>query len=357
MKFNYQSHSLKSGIYKITNIHTGRIYIGQAKRFKERWASHSAALRSSKHQNKFLQNDFNKCKEELGHDDFLVFEVIEVMEGSTKESRNKREEEYIGEIYQSLLPDGSRACYNFRQKVTDKERTHYSSSPEETKRKQSESMKKLWDDPEYKVAALERMHTGKKIALGDETFRAELGASISSSKKANGAFISEKLKERWADPESRKAISEKLKEVLSTDESRQRKKEAYLKVKAQREADPVKLEEYKRKCSEHSKRLWEDGLIPREQSEETRAILSAKAKERFASGGMDHLKAHCFKATAYKVIGPDGNLMTIENLSKFCKENGFSFFKFKRMLKGITPSYEGYKLPPPSTQSSEDATI
>jgi group I intron endonuclease len=352
MKFNYQSYSLKPGIYKITNTHSNRIYIGQAKRLKERWASHSAGLRSNKHQNKFLQNDFNKCKEELGHDDFLVFEVIEVMEGSTKEERNKREEWWISQHY-----DNQGSCYNFRQKVTDKERTHYSSSPEETKRKQSESMKKLWDDPEYKVAALERMHTGKKIALGDETFRAELGASISSSKKANGALISEKLKERWADPESRKAISEKLKEVLSTDESRQRKKEAYLKVKAQREVDPVKLEEYKRKCSEHSKRLWEDGLIPREQSEETRALLSAKAKERFASGGMDHLKAHCFKATAYEVIGPDDNLMTIENLSKFCKENGFSFFKFKRMLKGITPSYKGYKLPLSSTQSSEDATI
>lgn len=357
MKFNYQSHSLKPGIYKITNIHTGRIYIGQAKSFKKRWYQHCISLRGNKHQNKFLQNDFNKCKEELGHDDFLVFEVVEVMEGSTKESRNKREEECIGENYQSLLPDGSRVCYNFRQKVTDKERTHYSSNPEETKRKQSESMKKLWDDPEYKVAALERMHTGKKVALGDETFRAELGASISASKKANGALISEKLKERWADPESRKAISEKLKEVLSTDESRQRKREAYLKVKAEREADPVKLEEYKRKCSEHSKRLWEDGLIPREQSEETRAFLSAKAKERFASGGMDHLKAHCFKATAYEVVGPDGNLMTIDNLSKFCKENGFSFFKFKRMLKGITPSYEGYKLPLSSTPSSEDAAI
>ena len=352
MKFNYQSHSRKSGIYKITNTHTGRIYIGQAKEIKRRWSQHSSSLRSGRHQNKFLQNDYNKCKEELGHDDFLEFDVIEVMEGSTKKERSDREELEIAKYF-----DKCKVCYNIKEKAGDTERSCYSSNPEETKRKQSESMKKLWDTPEYKVAALERMHTGKKVALDDETFRAELGASISAGKKANGVLISEKLKERWADPESRKAISEKLKEVLSTDESRQRKREAYLKVKAQREADPVKLEEYKRKCSEHSKRLWKEGLIPREQSEETRALLSTKAKQRLASGGMDHLKAHCFKATAYEVIGPDGNLMTIENLSKFCKENGFSFFKFKRMLKGITPSYEGYKLPPSSTQSSEDATI
>lgn len=357
MKYNYQLHANKPGIYKITNTHTGRIYIGQAKEFKERWKSHASSLRNGKHQNKFLQNDYNKCKEELGHDDFLVFEVIEVMEGSTKESRNKREEERIGEIYQSLLPDGSRVCYNFRQKVTDKERTCYSSSPEETKRKQSESMKKLWENPEYKVTALDKMHSGKRIALGDETFRAGLGASISAGKKANGALISEKLKERWADPESRKAISGKLKETLSTEESRQRKREAYLKVKAEREADPVKLEEYKRKCSEHSKKLWEEGFLSREFSNEHRALLSVRAKERLVSGKMEHLRQHGFKATSYKVIGPDGNLMTIDNLSKFCKENGFSFFKFKRMLKGITPCYEGYKLPPSLSQSSEDATI
>lgn len=352
MKFNYQSHSLKPGIYKITNIHSNRIYIGQAKRLKERWTSHSVGLRGNKHQNKFLQNDFNKCKEELGHDDFLVFEVIEVMEGSTKEERNKREEWWISQHY-----DNQGSCYNFKQKVTDKERTHYSSNPEQTKRKQSESMKKLWDIPEYKVAALERMHTGKKVALSDETFRAELGANISATKKANGALISEKLKERWADPESRKAISEKLKETLSTEESRQRKREAYLKVKAKREADPTALEEYKRQCSEHSKKLWEEGFLSREFSDEHRALLSVKAKERIASGKMEHLKTHGFKATAYEVVGPDGNLMTIDNLSKFCKENGFSFFKFKRMLKGITASYEGYKLPLSSSHSSEDATI
>lgn len=37
-----------------------------------------------------MQVDFNKTKELLGHDDFLEFHVLEVMEKSTKEERNKQ---------------------------------------------------------------------------------------------------------------------------------------------------------------------------------------------------------------------------------------------------------------------------
>jgi group I intron endonuclease len=112
MKFNYEEHSLKPGIYKILNTHTNRIYIGQAKRFKERWMGHRSSLRRNKCMNHFFLNDYNKCKAELGHDDFLEFHVLDVMEGSTKEERNKREEEWIEKFY-----DKQQNCYNLKQKV------------------------------------------------------------------------------------------------------------------------------------------------------------------------------------------------------------------------------------------------
>jgi hypothetical protein len=98
MKLFYAQQSLKSGIYKILNTHTNRIYIGQAKRFKQRWSQHKYHLLKGSHGNTFFQHDFNKCKEELGHDDFLEFHVLEVMEGSTKEARNKREEQTYDEL-------------------------------------------------------------------------------------------------------------------------------------------------------------------------------------------------------------------------------------------------------------------
>ena len=133
MKLIYNEASLKPVIYSIRNTHTGRIYIGQAKECKERWKSHISSLRNNHHQNKFLQNDFNKCLEELGADDFLEFEVLEIMEDSTKEERNQREEQVIAEHW-------GKNCYNLRKDVKDKEKSCWSKTPEETKQKLRNSM-------------------------------------------------------------------------------------------------------------------------------------------------------------------------------------------------------------------------
>jgi group I intron endonuclease len=141
MKMNYAEHSLKAGIYKIVNTHTGRVYIGQASRFKERWKAHQRTLLAGKHLNQFLQNDFNKCKETIGHDDFLEFHVIEVLDDSTKEERNKREECWITQTDN---------CYNFQVKVVDTAKLAYSQTPEETADKKSMLMRRLWQSPGFK---------------------------------------------------------------------------------------------------------------------------------------------------------------------------------------------------------------
>ena len=132
MKFIYQEHSLKSGIYKILNIHTSRIYIGQAKEFKERWKAHASSFRLGKHRNKFMMNDFRKCQEQLGHDDFLEFHVLEVLENSTKEERNQKEELWIAQF-----ADGNNSCYNMELKPTKLEASCWSRTPEETSRRRS----------------------------------------------------------------------------------------------------------------------------------------------------------------------------------------------------------------------------
>lgn len=169
MQFNYEGHSLKSGIYKILSTHTNRIYIGQAKRFKARWSAHRNSLLAGKHQNKFFQADFNKSREELGHDDFLEFHVLEVMEGSTKEERNKREEEWIAQHW-----DKQDFCYNFRQKVGVKERECWSRNPEETKRAISKALKgrKVWNEgvPCFKSTRnlLKTIHKGKHYSPDTE---------------------------------------------------------------------------------------------------------------------------------------------------------------------------------------------
>lgn len=113
VKLNYEGNSLKGGIYKIVNCHNGRIYIGSAARFKTRWQhGHARSLEAGKHKNKFLQADFNKCKEELGHDDFLEFHVIQLMENATKEERKIAEQEWIDRYF-----DGGNQCYNLQRKA------------------------------------------------------------------------------------------------------------------------------------------------------------------------------------------------------------------------------------------------
>jgi group I intron endonuclease len=72
MLFDYQGNSLKSGVYKLTNLSNNRIYIGSAKGFKQRWYKHHYALKNNKHSNRFLQADYNKCGEY-----FFKFEFTE----------------------------------------------------------------------------------------------------------------------------------------------------------------------------------------------------------------------------------------------------------------------------------------
>lgn len=216
MQFNYQSHSLKPGIYKITNTHTGRIYIGQAKRFKERWYDHSRKLIAGNHSNRFLQNDYNKCKEEFGNDDFLIFEVIEVMEGSTKQERNDKEETIIATFF-----DKCKTCYNIKEKVESNPRSCYSKTPEETKKKISENSKAYWTRPGFKERHIESM---KEFYLNPENLDKH----------------SEMLKARWSDDSYKVKVVDKLKETWankSEEERRQQTEKAQIAIKEKREKE------------------------------------------------------------------------------------------------------------------------
>lgn len=66
--------SYTSGIYKITNVLTGRCYVGSSVDVDKRLACHLNKLRQNKHQNKELQADFNK----VGEAGFL-FQLIELV--------------------------------------------------------------------------------------------------------------------------------------------------------------------------------------------------------------------------------------------------------------------------------------
>ena len=291
MKFLYQDHANKSGIYKIVNTHTNRIYIGQCKSFKQRWYGHKQSLIKNKHQNKFIQNDYNKCLLELGNDDFLEFHVLEVMENSTKEERNLKEEFYVASLF-----DKQQLCYNFHEKTKSKERSCYSNTPEETFLKKSTSAKRMWESEEYKKNQSEVQKQRTTELWQNEEYRQKHVESI--TKAVQSEETRRNMARRWQDAELRKELGEKSKERWQSEEYRQKH---LLEMKKRWSS-----EEY---CINHSRKMkkyWEN-------NETQRARASQRMKEKMAEKYANQ--------KVYELIDPSGNLVKITNLKEFCKNS------------------------------------
>lgn len=165
MKTYYEGFSKEAGVYKIINIQNGRIYIGSAKRFKERAQGHLKHLRANKHSNKYLQHDFNKCGE-----DSFEFHVIEVVPNSTKEQRFDVEQKYLTEFF-----DKQEQCYNIKSVSVQDERSVFSKDPEKTKEKLRQKSKALWQDPVYvekRISGLRKLNENpeyrKKLSVAQQ---------------------------------------------------------------------------------------------------------------------------------------------------------------------------------------------
>ncbi len=138
MKYFYNGEELNSGIYKIVNTHSGRVYIGGAKQFKTRWETgHGTCLKRNKHRNKFFQRDFNKCFLELGNDDFLEFYILELLPGTTKFQRNPYEEKWIAKF------DIQDKIYNIEKHPATGDKSCFSHTPEETRKRMSKALIKF----------------------------------------------------------------------------------------------------------------------------------------------------------------------------------------------------------------------
>lgn len=64
-----------SGIYSITNLNNGKIYIGSSVDVRSRFSQHKSGLRKSNHHNRYLQRAWDKYGE--GCFEFKVIEVVE----------------------------------------------------------------------------------------------------------------------------------------------------------------------------------------------------------------------------------------------------------------------------------------
>jgi len=138
---------MSSGIYIIQNKTNGNIYIGSTTNFSKRKNRHFLHLRKGVHENRHLQNAFNKYGESS-------FEFIVV-----KRTDNLLEEE------QKLLNDhfGKSNCYNIcgiagSPSVVGRVKTS------EWRKKIAQSLKQFYQDNPSHAKKLSKMKKGKKLS-------------------------------------------------------------------------------------------------------------------------------------------------------------------------------------------------
>ena len=78
------------GVYKITNIENGKVYIGSSNNIEQRKSTHFSQLRTGHHHSRRLLRDWYEYGEV-----YFTFEVIEVVEDEAK--LGEREEHFIRE--------------------------------------------------------------------------------------------------------------------------------------------------------------------------------------------------------------------------------------------------------------------
>lgn len=132
---------LKTGIYKITCLENGRVYIGQAKNILSRWTEHKTKLNGNYHINKHLQSAWNK----YGSDKF-IFEVLEFCD---YEELNEKEISYIleaktfGKIFNKT--DGGDGCKGYKHTEEYKESMRGENNPMYNKLVTKETREKISD--------------------------------------------------------------------------------------------------------------------------------------------------------------------------------------------------------------------
>lgn len=183
----------RHGIYKIEHVASGRIYVGSAVSLHARWNEHRAKLRRNKHENRRLQNAWNK----YGADAF-AFSVIEFVINRT--DLMPREQHWIDAIQSAKRP-------NFNLRPDARTMLGFSHSAESrAKMSASQSSRPRGPlSPEHR-ATLSAKATGRKM---HPNTRAAIHAAVTGRKYGPefGAKLSAVLSGRKRSPEVRARMS------------------------------------------------------------------------------------------------------------------------------------------------------
>lgn len=201
------------GVYSITNITNGHMYIGSTVDIRGRWNRHKSDLCSNKHHNQYLQRAWNK----YGEDDF-VFQLIEQV--PLADNLTKVEQSYLD----ALEPE-----YNI---ANDAEHPMLGKEmPKEARQKISQSLqgRKPWNtgkslDEETKKKMSEA-HQGKEFG---EEFSQKVSEALEGREftEEHCKNISEALQGREFDEEWLNKLSESHKGFNHTEETKEKLSQA-----------------------------------------------------------------------------------------------------------------------------------
>lgn len=187
------------GVYTITCMPTGKIYVGQARNVTKRWQSHRWHLRKQKHGNHHLQRAWTKYGEGSFAFDFVAQPVGEVGEGLL----------WLETTILSQHPDN----FNLMQETGPRLQ-----ASAETRAKLSAERKARWADPEYRA----RLSAAHKARHQDPDYSSRRAASIKAALSTDEAKAhrSKLMTEYWDSEEARRQQGERQKELWSDPEYR-----------------------------------------------------------------------------------------------------------------------------------------
>lgn len=297
VQYNYNGLSKSGGIYVIFNSYNWRIYIGSTKQFFKRWKDgHVRTLLSGRHSNRFLLADFNKCKNLLGHDDFLEFHIIKNMPSSTKEERLSEEE-----VLLKLHFDQGKNCYNLCSRVISREGCY---NKQQCKGIRDENTGKII---RY-IKKIKQYHTpwnkGKVNCYSEETIKA-----MGSGRR--GKNTSKETKEKMTKSHKGKFHSLETKEKISETKK------------------GIKNPNFKKPMSDKCRYALLKSNIGRIPTKATiDAIISS------------HVKTHDIV-----LLDPSGNKHgPIINLAKFCREHNLESSIIYKLIKGQRTHHKNWTL-------------
>lgn len=104
-----------TGIYAIHNLVNDKYYIGQAQDINDRWIKHRSRLKNNTHENKYLQNAYNK----YGCDNFeyLVIEECDIQDLDEKEIMYIQKYDSYNNGYNQDL--GGKGCRGYKHTVEE----------------------------------------------------------------------------------------------------------------------------------------------------------------------------------------------------------------------------------------------